>query len=109
MKNVNKLERLKSFLDKEGIEYMIPKVCDKPGYYNLYITKYRIAVKVTHEGEEDDQVFYERFKRTFYPVFIRTSDTPKFVIKKVQNTIVKAMTVQQEAYMRKLQKKNNKK
>ncbi len=109
MKNVNKLERLKSFLDQEGIEYMIPKVCDKPGFYNLYITKYRIPVKVTHEGDEDDQVFYNRFKYGFYPVFIRTSETPKFVIEKVQNTIVKAMTAQQEAYMRKIQKKNNKK
>lgn len=106
MKNLKKLERLKSFLDGQGMEYRVQDVCDKPGYYNLYIPQYRIAVKVTNEGEEDDRVFFEYFKRLFYPVFVRTSDTPKFVIEKVQNTIIKSMLRSQKNLLDRVEREN---
>ncbi len=108
MKNINKLERLKTFLKEQGIEYATPSECSEPGSYNLSIPAHRVFVKVTPEGEEDDQVFFNLHKHREYPVFIRTADTPKFVIEKVQNTIIKSMLKHQEAIMAKREREAKK-
>ena len=60
------------------------------GSPNLIITPFgshRINVKL--EGE-DDRLFYDRHKRK-NPVFIRDSESPKFVLEKVQNVIIELM------------------
>lgn len=101
MKNINKLERLKAYLKENNLAYTTPKNGHCAGHCDLYITAHRIAVRVMLEGEDDDQEFYQRHKVADYPVFIRTSDTPKFVIEKVQNTIIKSMVRHQRAIMRK--------
>lgn len=51
-----------------------------------------IAVKI--EGE-DDTLFFNKHKRGKHPFFIRTSETPKFVIEKMQNLITRMMLIQQ--------------
>lgn len=106
MKNINKLERLKAYLEENNLAYTMPSAGRSAGHCDLYITAYRIAVKVTLEGEDDDQDFYQKHKVADYPVFIRTSDTPKFVIEKVQNTIIKSMVRHQKAIMRKAEREN---
>jgi hypothetical protein len=109
MKNINKLERLKAYLKENNLAYTTPKDGHSVGYCDLYITAHRIAVKVTLEGEEDDQEFYQKHKVADYPVFIRMSDTPKFVIEKVQNTIIKSMVRHQKAVLRKAERENKSK
>jgi hypothetical protein len=109
MKNINKLERLKAYLKENDLAYTTPKDVHSVGHCDLYITAHRIAVKVTPEGEEDDQEFYQKHKVADYPVFIRMSDTPKFVIEKVQNTIIKSMVRHQKAVLRKAERENKSK
>lgn len=95
MKNENKLKKLVSWLDENNISYFVPKSYSKgkKGSSNLIILpvgKYKINVKI--EGE-DDVLFYNRHK-TSHPVFIRDSETPKFVLEKVQNVIIELMKKQ---------------
>lgn len=90
MKNTTKLEKLKQWLDENDISYEHRK--NRRGQSDLWIRKYKIAVKI--DGD-DSQEFYRKHMRTTSPVFIRDTDTPKFVIEKVQNTIVNAMIKEQ--------------
>lgn len=89
MKNETKLLKLKSFLDDNNINYIVPKKAGRMGHSDLVLPVYRICIKM--QGD-DDEVFYQRHKVGRYPVFIRKEETPKFIIEKVQNTIIKAMT-----------------
>ncbi|KGF52434.1 hypothetical protein [Prevotella amnii] len=100
MKNINKLEKVKKFLEENNIKYA--RAVNKPGKRDLWIPTLRIAIKI---DSEDGQLFFKKYRRWAYPVFIRDNDTPKFVLEKVQNTIIKAMTRQQVKAMRIIEKK----
>ena len=95
MKNETKLKKLMSFLDENGIKYTTPRK-RKEGSANLFIGQYMIAVKI--EGE-DDTLFFNNHKRGKHPFFIRTSETPKYIIEKMQNLITRMMLIQQKHFM----------
>lgn len=100
MKNETKLKKVQRFLEENGIEYHLPKKRGKFGHSDLTIPKFGIYIKL--DGD-DSRAFYERHHRGWkqFPVFVRDSDTPKFVIEKVQNTIIKSMTLEQNALLKK--------
>lgn len=95
MKNETKLEKVKKFLDENNIEYSESKHKGERGHSDLVLWKYRIFIKLS--GDDDDE-FFERHKKKF-PIFIRDGETPKFVLEKVQQTIIKSMTVKQNLIM----------
>ena len=90
------------FLEENNIKYIERK--KQYGHSDVFLPDMRIAIKV--DGE-DRECFYETHKGRCYPVFIRDEDTPKFVLEKVQNTIVKAMMKEQDLLMRKKEKEEN--
>lgn len=94
MKNKTKLERVKRFLEANNIEYQ-ERTEHKWGGSDLFLPKHSVSIKI--EGD-DDQVFFLRHRKGRYPVFIRNGETPKFVIEKIQNTIIKSMMYQQDRY-----------
>ena len=92
MKNVTKLKKLEAWLDENNFSHHVHRSLERgvKGRPNLIITPFgshRINVKL--EGE-DDRLFYDRHKRK-NPVFIRDSESPKFVLEKVQNVIIELM------------------
>ena len=92
MKNETKLKKLEAWLDENNFSHHVPRSLERgvKGSPNLIITPFghhRINVKL--EGE-DDSLFYDRH-RGKHPVFIRDSETPKFVLEKVQNVIIELM------------------
>ena len=95
MKNETKLKKLMCFLDENGIKYTTPRK-RKEGSAHLFISQYMIAVKI--EGE-DDTLFVNKHKRGKHPFFIRTSETPKYIIKKMQSLITRMMLIQQKHFM----------
>ena len=95
MKNETKLKKLMSFLDENGIKYTTPRK-RKEGSAHLFIVQYMIAVKI--EGK-DDTLFFDKHKRGKHPFFIRTSETPKYIIEKMQNLITRMMLIQQKHFM----------
>lgn len=103
MKNETKLKKVIAFLDENNIRYRRRKKVWF-GHSDIFLPDTRVAIKI--DGEDRDR-FYETHKGRCYPVFVRDEDTPKFVLEKVLNTIVKSMTKEQELLMRKKQKEEN--
>lgn len=103
MKNETKLKKVIAFLEENNIKYRQHKNVWF-GHSDVFLPDTRVAIKI--DGE-DRKRFYETHKGKCYPVFIRDEDTPKFVLEKVQNTIVKSMMKEQELLMRKKQKEEN--
>ena len=104
VKNETKLKKLMAWLDENGIEYRTIEEW-RGKYYrymrsDLFIPKYIISVKI------DNYQTQKWFKRHNWrnPVVIRDSDTPKFVIEKVQNTINKVMQKQQAHFLKEQRK-----
>ena len=95
MKNETKLKKVKEFLDVNNIKYVTPKNAGKKGHSDLFLPLFRIYIKLQRE---DDALFYKKHHIGVYPVFIRNDETPKFVIEKLQNTIIKVMQKKQEAF-----------
>lgn len=100
MKNQTKLERLKLFLDENGIEYRVPNQAGKYGRSDLYIPRWRIAIKVNREGFKEDAYFFKRHRGYSRPIYIRTEDSMAFVREKVQNVLIKAMKESQNRIVR---------
>lgn len=103
MKNETKLKKVIAFLEENNIKYRQHKNVWF-GHSDIFLPETRVAIKI--DGEDRER-FYETHKGKCYPVFIRDEDTPKFVLEKVQNTIVKSMMKEQELLMRKKQKEEN--
>ena len=108
MKKETKLEKVKIFLDENGIDYFIPKGYGKVGHSDLVIPRYKIHIKISTNPSEDD-VFYQKHKGRVYPIFIREEDKKAFVLEKVQNTIIKAMTKIQNSIIRSDRKESGRK
>ena len=100
MKNQTKLERLKLFLDENGIEYHVPNHAGRYGRSDLYIPRWRIAIKVNREGYKEDAYFFKRHRGYARPIYIRTEDSMAFVREKVQNVLIKAMKETQNRIVR---------
>lgn len=105
MKNETKLEKVKKWLKENGIKYRIPNK-DEVWKSDLFLFDYMVNIKIS-VSEAVDAEFYEHTKG-HYPVFIRTGESPKFIIEKVQNTIIKSMQMQQKILMRKREKEERK-
>lgn len=103
MKNETKLKKVIAFLEENNIRYRQRKNVWF-GHSDIFLPETRVAIKI--DGEDRDR-FFETHKSRSYPVFIRDEDTPKFVLEKVQNTIVKSMMKEQKLLMRKKQKEEN--
>lgn len=103
MKNETKLKKVIAFLEENNIKYRQHKNVWF-GHSDIFLPDTRVAIKI--DGE-DRVRFYDTHKKSCFPVFIREEDTPKFVIEKVQNTIIKSMTKQQQYLMYKEQKEEN--
>lgn len=104
VKNETKLKKLAAWLGENGIEYRTyewRKGYARKGHCDLFIPQYMVSVKIE---DKFAGYFFRRHKFNRHPVFIRDKDTPKFVIEKVQNTIIKVMCDQQK-YCMKQQKK----
>lgn len=97
MKNETKLKKLMKFLEENGIEFIIPIKHGRRWHSDLVLPKYKVCIKI--QGEYDE-VFFQKHKAGKYPVFIRDADTPKFVIEKVQNTIIKSMKDSQSCILK---------
>ena len=102
MKNTTKLEKVKQFLDENNIKYEHRE--KRRGQSDIWIRKYRIAIKIDGDDREE---FYQKHKKTTFPVFICDCDTPKFVIEKVQTTIIKSMMRAQRHLEKKEQARQN--
>lgn len=104
MKNGTKLKKVQKFLEENGIGYHLPIHRGEWGHSDLCILQ--LSIFISLDGEDNDE-FYERHHRgNQFPVFIRNDDTPKFVLEKVQNTIIKSMTLQQKRLMNKKSKRH---
>lgn len=101
MKNETKLKKVKKFLDDNNIKYSVSKNAGKEGHSDLVLPAFRIYIKL--QGE-DDSLFYETHHVGVHPIFIRNDETPKFVLEKVQNTIIKVMQKKQEAFEKRKKK-----
>ena len=102
MKNETKLRKVIEFLKENDINYIERK--KRYGHSDVFLPDTRVAIKV--DGN-DRQRFYKTHRAMCFPVFIRDEDTPKFVLEKVQNTIILSMTRAQQWVMRKKQKDEN--
>lgn len=52
MKKETKLEKVKIFLDENGIDYFIPKGYGKVGHSDLVIPRYKIHIKLSTNPSE---------------------------------------------------------
>ena len=89
-------------MKENNIKYIERK--KRYGHSDVFLPDTRVAIKV--DGN-DRQRFYKTHRAMCFPVFIREEDTPKFVLEKLQNTIVKAMMREQQVLMRKKEKEEN--
>ena len=104
VKNITKLKKLMAWLDKNSIEYKTTEE-ERGKYYkykksDLFIPKYVISVKI--DDSQTQKWYKKHLSRN--PVVIRDADTPKFVIEKIQNTIVRVMQEQQLHWLRQMRK-----
>lgn len=102
VKNTTKLKELMAWLDENNVEY---KTIKERGNYrckksDLFIPKYVISVKI--DDSRTQKWYKKHLSRN--PVIIRDADTPKFVIEKIQNTIVRVMQEQQLHWLRQMRK-----
>lgn len=102
MKNETKLKKVIGFLKENNIKYIERK--KRYGHSDVFLPGTKVAIKIDCE---DRDRFYKTHKGRCYPVFIRDEDTPKFVLEKVQKTIILSMTRAQQWVMRKKQKEEN--
>lgn len=105
VKNETKLKKLMVWLNENGIEYRaIEEWRDKFYRYmrsDLFIPAYTVSVKI---DDYQTQKWYQKHKAR-NPVIIRDIDTPKFVIEKIQNTIIRVMQKQQKEHLKEIHKK----
>lgn len=103
MKNETKLKKVIAFLEENNIKYRQHKNVWF-GHSDVFLPDTRVAIKI--DGE-DRKRFYETHKGKCYPVFIRDDESLKFILEKLQNTIVKSMMKEQKILMREKQKEEN--
>ena len=89
--NEKKLEVIKDFLTENNIKYVENYDHKKSGaQIPCYVPKHRIGIRIGDDGE-----WFQKSRGKFYPIFIRDIDTKAKVLEKIQNTIIKSMTMHQ--------------
>lgn len=96
MKNETKLKKVKRWFDENNIRWKA-RNHHRNGHSDCFVIDTKVSIKI--EGA-DDEIFYRRHRKGYHPVFIRSSDTPKFAIEKVANTIRESMINQQTHLMK---------
>ena len=97
MTNQEKLEKLKEWLKDNNIPFDENHKSRSTGFtFDLRVKKPLIAVCIS--SEKDNEIF-NRIKRTYAPFFIRESESPEFIIEKMQNCIIEEMKKRQQALM----------
>lgn len=85
-----KKKELISYLQKSGYLYEENALLGKAGVIaDVFVPKYNIIFKVG-----DSEVFYNRTKKRYWPIFIRDNEDIDFIIEKFNNT-VKAVKAEQ--------------
>ena len=92
-----------AFLEENNVKYRQHKNVWF-GHSDVFLPDTRVAIKI--DGEVRKR-FYETHKGKCYPVFIRDDESLKFILEKLQNTIVKSMMKEQKMLMREKQKEEN--
>ena len=105
MTNKEKLEDLKVFLTENGIKFIEGYKSGLHVLMDLKLPDYMIAV---HLSDDKDDEFYHRTFRQYKPFFIRESETPDFIIEKMQNCITDIMVKRQKIYEKKQKKEEGK-
>lgn len=105
MTNEEKLEGLKAFLTENGIKFIENYKSGLHVLMDLKLPDYMIAV---HLSDDKDDEFYHRTFRQYKPFFIRESETPDFIIEKMQNCITDIMVKRQKIYEKKQKKEEGK-
>lgn len=89
MNNNQKLKVLKAFLTENGFEYQENRWSRSSKLMvDLYVRKYRIAV---HISDDTDEEFFKRTKYNKHPFFIRDNESADYVVEKMQNCIIEEM------------------
>ena len=90
------MESVKVFLDDNKIAYWESHLSKRCGVnIPLVIPKYQIAIQLG-----DDQDWFNKVRRIYRPIFIRSLDTKELAVEKVQNTIITIMTQKQRKIIR---------
>lgn len=95
MSNEEKLEGLKTFLTENKIRFIENYESGLKVKMDLKLPEYKIAV---HLSDEHDDEFYKKTFRVYKPFFIRESETPEFIIEKMQNCLTDIMVKRQKDY-----------
>ena len=96
MTKKEKFELLKSFLKENKFDFIENYVSSRTGVVmDLRVVKFQIAV---HLSDEHDQEFFEKLRGVYHPFFIRDSESPDFIIEKMQNCITDIMLCRQKHY-----------
>ena len=95
MSNEEKLEGLKTFLTENKIRFIENYESGLKVKMDLKLPEYKIAV---HLSDEHDNEFYKKTFRVYKPFFIRESETPEFIIEKMQNCLTDIMVKRQKDY-----------
>ncbi len=106
LETISKIIAIREWLQENGIAFC--RQMRRPGEDaepDMHIRGYDINVRI-ERGNEYDQKFYMAYRHR-HPVFVRKSDSPDFLIEKVQGAIIDKMQRQQKTRVRIL-KRNNK-
>lgn len=85
-----------NFLDDMGYYYMIAEVLgrepfNKEIFADIYVPEYKIAIRISSKSDKFqkklDKEFYIKFRKDYYPMFIREDETEEFVCEKLEHLI----------------------
>lgn len=94
-----KILKLADFLRKKCIPFMVMEMvfkvdCKNPMFADLYIPKYRIAIRNVKDSDYSRKLandFFCKSKYLFYPVYVRHDESMEFIVEKLDHTIQKAI------------------
>lgn len=98
MKNETKLKKLILWLDDNNIKHEVPTEPHgshvmKPDLIVWATDDLHIHVMIDNGDAELVEKFFNEYK-SLAPFFIRSSETPSYILEKMQNTIIKLMKKQ---------------
>lgn len=106
MTKKEKFEHLKEFLQEQKISFLENCKTRLGVIMDLEVVKFRIAVHVSDETDDD---FFKNTRRRYKPFFIREEESMEFIIEKMQNCICDVMMQRQKNFERKNAKADEKK
>lgn len=97
MSNEEKLKVLENFLKENNIVFKKDIYC-KGQHLHIFIPEHKICVRIS---DRYDQLFYYKIRRKMHPLFIRSNETPEFIVEKMQNLIIDLMQKKQKEFEKK--------